>query len=116
LELVCILPARRLFGGVLGICDFRHKNPRRSQISLTWPREPGFSGLSKIVLRFYETPAPLKAARDSNIILYWYQIEKTIKKLSLKVLRSPFAVHRSPSPFTVLLPSVQDRLAYRKNE
>ena len=29
------LPARRLFGGVLGICDFRHKTPRQSQISLT---------------------------------------------------------------------------------
>ncbi len=47
LVLVCDLPARRLFGGVLGICDFRHKTPRQSQISLTWPRGPGFSGHNK---------------------------------------------------------------------
>jgi hypothetical protein len=33
---------------VLGICDFRHKTPRQSQISLTWPRGPDFSGLNKI--------------------------------------------------------------------
>ena len=32
----------------LGICDFRHKTPRPAQISLTWPKEPGFSGLNKI--------------------------------------------------------------------
>jgi len=30
---------------VLGFCDFRHKTPRQSHISLTRPRGPGFSGL-----------------------------------------------------------------------
>ena len=39
LELVCFL--------VLGICDFRHKTPRQSQRTLTWPKGPGFSGLNK---------------------------------------------------------------------
>jgi len=33
---------------VLGICDFRHKTPRQSQISLTWPEGPGFSELNKL--------------------------------------------------------------------
>ncbi len=47
LALVCNLPARRLFGGVLGICDFRHQTLRQSQISLTWPRGLGV-GLNKI--------------------------------------------------------------------
>jgi hypothetical protein len=47
LKFICNLPARRLFGGVLEICDFRHKTPRQSQISLTWPKGPGFSGLNK---------------------------------------------------------------------
>jgi hypothetical protein len=32
----------------LGICDFRHKTPRQSQISLTWPKGPSFSGLNKM--------------------------------------------------------------------
>jgi len=27
---------------VLGICDFRHKTPRQSHLSLTWPKGPGF--------------------------------------------------------------------------
>jgi len=27
---------------VLGIYDFRHKTPRHSQTSLTWPKGPGF--------------------------------------------------------------------------
>ncbi len=35
LALVWYLPARRLFGGVLGICDFRHETPKQSQTSLT---------------------------------------------------------------------------------
>jgi len=35
---------------VLGICDFRHKTPRQSQISLTWPRGPGFSGHNKGIM------------------------------------------------------------------
>ena len=39
LKFICNLLARRLFGGVLGICDFRHKTPRQSQISLTWLSE-----------------------------------------------------------------------------
>jgi len=32
---------------VLGICDFRHKTPRQSHLSLTWPKGPGFSGQNK---------------------------------------------------------------------
>jgi hypothetical protein len=44
---ICNLPARRSFGGVLGICDFRHKTPRQSHLSLTWPKGPGFSGQNK---------------------------------------------------------------------
>ncbi len=48
------MPARRLFGGVLGICDFRHKTPRQSQTSLTWPKGPGFSGHIKLLLYFLE--------------------------------------------------------------
>jgi hypothetical protein len=32
---------------VLGICDFRHKTPRQGHLSLTWPKEPGFSGQNK---------------------------------------------------------------------
>ena len=39
LALVWNLPARRLFGGVLGICDFRHKTPRQSRKTLTWLSE-----------------------------------------------------------------------------
>jgi hypothetical protein len=39
LALVWNLPVRRLFGGVLGICDFRNKTPRQSQISLPWLSE-----------------------------------------------------------------------------
>ena len=39
---ICNLLARRLSGGVLGICDFRYKTPRQNQISLTWPIGPGF--------------------------------------------------------------------------
>ncbi len=35
LRFICNLPARRLFGGVLGICDFRHKTSRQSRISLS---------------------------------------------------------------------------------
>ncbi len=35
LALVWNLLVRRLFGGVLGICDFRHKTLKQSQISLT---------------------------------------------------------------------------------
>jgi hypothetical protein len=31
LKFICNLPARRLFGGVLGICDFRHKTPGRAE-------------------------------------------------------------------------------------
>ena len=31
---------------VLGICDFRHKTPRQSQISPPWPKGLGFSGLN----------------------------------------------------------------------
>ena len=26
---------------VLGICDFKHKTPRQSHLSLTWPKGPG---------------------------------------------------------------------------
>jgi hypothetical protein len=33
---------------VLGICDFRHKTPRQSQISLTYPLAPDFSGLNPL--------------------------------------------------------------------
>jgi len=32
---------------VLGICDFGLKTLRQSQISLTWPKGPGFSELNK---------------------------------------------------------------------
>jgi len=32
---------------VLGICDFIHKTPRQSHLSLTWPKGPGFSGQNK---------------------------------------------------------------------
>ncbi len=35
LALVWNLLARRLFGGMLGICDFRYKTPRQSQTSLS---------------------------------------------------------------------------------
>jgi len=38
---ICNLLARRLSGGVLGICDFRHKAPRQSHLYLTWPRGQG---------------------------------------------------------------------------
>jgi len=31
----------------IGICDFGHKTLRQSQISLTWPKGPGFSGQNK---------------------------------------------------------------------
>ena len=31
----------------IGICDFRHKTPRQSHVSLTWPKEPGFSEQNK---------------------------------------------------------------------
>ena len=34
----------------LGICNFRHKNPRQSHLSLTWPKVPGFSGYNKFYL------------------------------------------------------------------
>jgi len=47
LKFICNLLVRRLFGGVLGIYDFRHKTPRQCRISLTWPKGPGFSGLNK---------------------------------------------------------------------
>ena len=47
LKFIWNLLVSRLFGGVLGICDFRHKNTRQSQTSLTWLKEPGFSGLNK---------------------------------------------------------------------
>jgi hypothetical protein len=47
LEFIWNLPARRLFGGVVGICDFRYKTPSQSQTSLTWPKGPGFSGQNK---------------------------------------------------------------------
>jgi hypothetical protein len=46
---ICDLLARRLFGGVLGICDFKHKTPRQSQISLT-PAMRDRLGPSKIPL------------------------------------------------------------------
>jgi len=32
---------------VLGICTFRHKNPRQSHIAPTWPRGPGFQWKNK---------------------------------------------------------------------
>jgi len=32
------LPARRSFGGVLGICDLRHQTPRQSRRTLAWPK------------------------------------------------------------------------------
>jgi hypothetical protein len=32
---------------VLGICDFRHKTPRQSRRTLTWPKGPDFSGQNK---------------------------------------------------------------------
>ncbi len=58
LALVWNLPVRRLFGGRLGICDFRHKTakavPGISDLALRGvdstsrrPRGPGFSGLNK---------------------------------------------------------------------
>jgi len=45
LALVWNLLARRLFGGVLGICDFRHKTSRQSQISLTCPEDQVFQDI-----------------------------------------------------------------------
>ncbi len=36
------LPARRFFGGVLGICGFRQKTLRQRDLSLTLIRGPGF--------------------------------------------------------------------------
>jgi hypothetical protein len=36
LKFICNLPARRLFGGVLGICDFRHKTPKADKSSLRY--------------------------------------------------------------------------------
>ncbi len=47
LEFPWNLLARRLFGGVLGICDFGLKTPRQSQISLPCSKKPGFSGKNK---------------------------------------------------------------------
>ncbi len=38
------MPARRLFGGVLGICDFKRKTLRQNHRPLTEPKGPGFSG------------------------------------------------------------------------
>ena len=32
---------------VLGICDYIHKIPRQSHLSLTWPRGPGFQWKNK---------------------------------------------------------------------
>ncbi len=43
----CRMACRTICNLVLGICDFRHKTPRQSQISLIWPRGPGFSGHNK---------------------------------------------------------------------
>ncbi len=50
LKFICNLPARRFFGGVLGICDFRHKTPRQSHLSLTWPKRPGFQRQNKLIM------------------------------------------------------------------
>jgi len=47
---------------VLGICDFRHKTPRQSRITLTWPKGPGFSGQNK---QMFSTPS-----RNSKIPNY----------------------------------------------
>jgi len=47
LRFICNLPARRSFGGVLGICDLRHQTSRQSRRTLTWPKGPGFSGQNK---------------------------------------------------------------------
>jgi hypothetical protein len=44
-ESVCNL--RFIWNLVLGICDFRHQTPRQSRKTLTWPKEPGFSGQNK---------------------------------------------------------------------
>jgi len=40
------LPARRSFGGVLGICDFRHKTPKQSYL-LPGPKDQVFQGKIK---------------------------------------------------------------------
>jgi len=55
LNFICNLLARRLFGGVLGICDFRHKTPRQSQISLCVFR-----------VKFFALPPSLPRFRDSS--------------------------------------------------
>jgi len=47
---ICNLPARRSFGGVLGICDFRHQTPRQSRRTLAPAMRDGL-GPSKIPFR-----------------------------------------------------------------
>ena len=36
---------------VLGVCDFKHKTPRQSQISLTWPKNQVFQDKIKNPIR-----------------------------------------------------------------
>jgi hypothetical protein len=56
---------------VLGICDFRHKTPRQSQISLTWPKGPGFLGQNNFPLdpefHFNEIPTSDKKHLTRNL-------------------------------------------------
>jgi hypothetical protein len=40
---------RFIWNLVLGICDFRHKTPRQSHLSLTWPKGLGFQCKNKTV-------------------------------------------------------------------
>ena len=40
---------------VLGICDFRHRNPRQSPLSLTWPEDQLFNVRIKLLLRMART-------------------------------------------------------------
>ncbi len=49
---------------VLGICDFIHKTPRQSHLSLTWPKGPGFSRQNKIMFFMFSY------FRDKFLFLY----------------------------------------------
>jgi hypothetical protein len=66
---------------VLVICDFRHKTPRQSRRTLTWPKGPGFSGQNKTTLPVAK-PEDLKKIKKEIALLckgetsgrYWREL------------------------------------------
>jgi len=61
------LSTHRLFGGVLGICDFSNKSTRQSHLSLIWPKGPGFSRQNKFTVERY-------AYCLTHLLKAWYTV------------------------------------------